>query len=142
MLTLDSLQLRLSRLDSTDSLRQLFADWSYEAEFNESPSLSEFKADESACESVMGDAEFIAIFGEFIILYARLKDWKRAVGSERLVIARLLNHYPFALWIFSDEGRRQWHFVNIKRGVGTDGTGVSRRILRRFSFSAGEKPGR
>lgn len=143
MLSLDALQARLSRLDSTDALRQLFADWSYEVDFGSDIFLGQAtKADERAQESLAKEPEIIARAGEFEIIYAPLKDWQRAIGAERLVISQLLNDHPFALWIFSDESATKWHWVNVKRGAGKGAAAMSRHVLRRFSFQKGETAGR
>jgi type I restriction-modification system DNA methylase subunit len=142
MLTLDALQAQLSKLNSADELRQLFADWSYEADFSPVFLPQATKADERAQESLAGDPEVLARSGEFEILYAPLRDWNRSLSAQRLIISRLLNDHPFALWVFSDEATRKWHFVNVKRGAGKGKAAMSRHILRRFSFSYGERPGR
>ena len=142
MLSLDTLQSRLSHLDSTDSLRQLFADWSYQADFSPVYWSQDTKADEQAQEKLSAEPEIIARAGDFEIIYAPLNDWKQALGSERLVISRLLNDHPFALWIFSDESCAKWHFVNVKRGAGKGDAAMSRHVLRRFSLQKGETAGR
>lgn len=144
--TLKILQDRLSRLASTDDLRQLFADWSYEVDFGRDIFLKQAtKADERAQESLFSEPEILARAGDFEIIYAQLKDWNKALGSERLVISRLLNDHPFALWIFSDESNTKWHFVNVKRsGKETEIAGNTKRrhVLRRISLARGRKVGR
>ena len=145
MLTLDSLQARLSQIDSTDALRQLFADWSYEVDFSPVFLGQATKSDEKAQEALAAEPEIVARSGAFEIIYAPLHDWSKAIGNERLVISRLLSDHPFALWIFSDESATKWHLVNIKRGgkeVEQAGTIKRRHVLRRISLSRGRKPGR
>jgi hypothetical protein len=143
------LQTRLSELDSLHSLRSLFADWNYDYDSDEAMILGEFKTDEFARQSVVGDPQIIARSNEFRVIYAKLAEWNKAIGSERLVISRLLNAYPFALWVFSDESQTRWHFVNVKRGGkeiekdGATGKEIKRRhVLRRISLVKGRKPGR
>jgi type I restriction-modification system DNA methylase subunit len=142
MLNLDSLQTRLSKLNSTEALRALFADWSYEVDFAPVYLPQATKADEKAREHLAEDPEILARAGEFEIIYAPLRDWKGAIGAQRLVISRLLSTHPFALWIFSDKSEKTWHFVNVKRGAGKGQAAMSRHILRRFSFRTGDTPGR
>ena len=146
MLTLDSLQTRLSQLDSSDALRYLFADWSYDVDFSPVFLGQATKADERAHEHLAAQPEIVARSGEFEIIYAPLKEFqKRGIGAQRLVISRLLSTNPFALWIFSDEECRHWHFVNVKRGGKTVKRGdvvKTRHVLRRISVTSGRKPGR
>ncbi len=142
MLNLSTLQTQLSRLHSPDALRELFANWSYEADFAPVYLGSATKGDEAAQNALADEPQILARAGEFEIIYAPLKDWQRAIGGERLVISRLLNDHPFALWIFSDQAGQNWHFVNVKRGAGKGKAAMSRHVLRRFSFERGQLPGR
>ena len=143
MIDLSSLQTRLSKLDSLHELRTLFADWSYEADFSPVFLGLATKADEAAQEALAQEPEIIARAGEFEIIYAPLKEFERkAIGAERLVISRLLKDHEFALWIFSNEDKTKWHFVNVKRGAGDGQNAMARHVLRRFSFVRGEIAGR
>ena len=143
MIDPSSLQTRLSNLDSLHELRTLFADFGYEADFT--PVFLNFatKADEAAQEALAQEPEIVARAGEFEIIYAPLREFdKRAISAERLVISRLLSNHPFALWIFSNEDKTKWHFVNVKRGAGDGQNAMARHVLRRFAFVRGEIAGR
>ena len=50
----------------------------------------------------------------FHVIYARLDSPKLLRGFERPVVARLLQHHPYALFAFSNDARDRWHFVNHK----------------------------
>ena len=142
----ETLQNRLSKLQSADDLRALFADLSYDADFSPVFLPSETKGDFAASEALAAPPQILSQSGDFKIIYAPLLDWKRALSSERLVISRLQNNFPRALWVFSDEAGQNWHLVNVKtagKDVERDGVVIKRRsILRRISLQNGRRPGR
>ncbi|MDY0019899.1 MAG: TaqI-like C-terminal specificity domain-containing protein [Anaerolineae bacterium] len=61
---------------------------------------------------VCGAPRLLARHGDFEILYTPLVTL--TLSAERQVIAQLLHHHPYALFVFSDAQAHTWHFVNIK----------------------------
>ena len=62
--------------------------------------------------------------------------------AERQVVTHLLPNHPYALFLFSDPGERQWHGVNVKLGRTEESAGVpavAQRILRRIAVGPGEQ---
>ncbi len=68
--------------------------------------------------------------GEFGVAYCRLKGDSLLVGQERRVISQLQgkNNFTRGLFIFSNEDKDRWHFVNIRNEVGEDRRSLQRRI--------------
>lgn len=65
--------------------------------------------------------------GDFKIIYIRLRNALSRV-NERTLITKLLPNNLYALFIFSDDQQRQWHFVNVKNRE--DQSTVKSRLLR------------
>ncbi len=55
--------------------------------------------------------------------------------SERRVIDNLLKEHPYALFVFSNKVRSQWHFINVKY----DNTLQKRKLFRRITVGEGEQ---
>lgn len=72
-------------------------------------------------------------FGRFDIIYGQLEDLKR--GTEREIITKLLDSYPYALFVFSDRARENWHFVNVKYAKDAS----ARRLFRRITVGPREQ---
>jgi hypothetical protein len=59
-------------------------------------------------------------FGSFDVIYARLardnqgRDFPLSLTAERLAIDRMLDHHPYALFLFSDPEERHWHLVDVR----------------------------
>ena len=71
----------------------------------------------------------------FEVIHCRLAD-TLLVGSERLVISRLLSEgHDRALFVFSDRDRERWHFVNARYSAGED----RRRVFRRITIGPEEE---
>lgn len=84
-------------------------------------------------------------FGCFDIIYCRLAD-SLSLTAERLVIGRLLADHPYALFVFSDAGERNWHLVNVRyeRPSGAETASraplyAPRRVLRRIAIGPDER---
>lgn len=67
--------------------------------------------------------------GSFKILYARLASDRLPLGMERPVVTTLLRDHPYALFVFSNDARDRWHFVNVKY----DDDATKRRLFRRIT---------
>ncbi|MEH1906429.1 MAG: hypothetical protein V7L05_10150 [Nostoc sp.] len=55
--------------------------------------------------------------------------------SERTVVEALLKEHPYALFVFSNKLRSQWHFINVKY----DNTLEKRKLFRRITVGEGEQ---
>jgi hypothetical protein len=126
----ETIQNLLRDLRSLDQLKRLFwqelnydrvnqpvptRDWSDEerAPFDSSPLL-------------------LAEHGDFKIIYQCMRgDLSRM--TERAVINRLLQSFPYALFVFSDGMQQRWHFVNVKY----ERDPARRRVFRRIAVEAG-----
>ncbi|MCX7011215.1 MAG: class I SAM-dependent DNA methyltransferase, partial [Candidatus Sumerlaeota bacterium] len=64
----------------------------------------------------------------FHVIYARLasSDLKRTL--ERPVVERLLREHPYAFFVFSNDARNRWHFVNVKYDPKVEKRQLYRRI--------------
>ncbi len=71
---------------------------------------------------------------DFKIIYLRLKD-ALLREPQRPIINRLLQAYPYALFVFSDNSQTHWHFVNVKYDRDTG----KRRVFRRITVEPGER---
>ncbi|MBN1313536.1 MAG: class I SAM-dependent DNA methyltransferase, partial [Anaerolineae bacterium] len=72
--------------------------------------------------------------GDFSVIYCQLNG-NLLIGPQRPVIRQLLDEFPHALYIFSDEAQRYWHFVNVKY----DKEARSRRLFRRITVGPYER---
>nr|MDZ8037163.1 hypothetical protein [Nostoc sp. CreGUA01] len=71
----------------------------------------------------------------FQIIYACLKSEDLSRQSERRVIDNFLKKHPYALFVFSNKVRSQWHFINVKY----DNTLQKRKLFRRITVGEGEQ---
>jgi hypothetical protein len=83
---------------------------------------------------LQGDLLLLAEHGDFKIIYGRMAgDLSRT--AERTIVNRLLQNYPYALFVFSNNDETHWHFVNVKYDRDTS----KRRIFRRITVEPGER---
>ncbi len=80
---------------------------------------------------------------DFHIIYCRLGDAQLRLSPQRPIISRLLQDYPYSLFIFSNESQTDWHLVNVKYEAPHPsplpvGEGTFRRIFRRISLGQTE----
>jgi len=103
----------LQGLQSLDPLKQLF--WS-ELNYDQvNRSLSRRGWAQATAGALADDPLLLAGQGDFHVVYARLhSDDRLHLVDERAVVNRLLRDHPYALFVFSDAGQRNWHFVNVK----------------------------
>ncbi|MEY2832831.1 MAG: hypothetical protein RLZZ574_2089, partial [Cyanobacteriota bacterium] len=71
---------------------------------------------------------------DFRVIYSRLKGDRLFKQKEREVVNKLLPDNPYSLFIFSNEARSQWHFLNVKY----DDSPQKRKLFRRISVEAGD----
>src|SRR6266568_1174898 len=91
---------------------------------------------ESASKPLADDPVLFAGGGEdeaFHVIYCRLTSDALARGFERPVVTQLLREHPYALFVFSSQGRTDWHFLNVKY----DDDAERRRLFRRITVRPG-----
>lgn len=71
----------------------------------------------------------------FRIIYTQLSGEHLRRGIERPVINALLEDNPYALFVFSDEAQKRWHFVNVKYSKDKE----KRRLFRRIAITEDER---
>lgn len=71
----------------------------------------------------------------FKVIYCRLTAPELRLMHERAVVSRLMPHFPYALFVFSDSQQRRFHFLNVK----DEPTGQKRRLFRRITVGTGER---
>jgi hypothetical protein len=71
----------------------------------------------------------------FKVIYCRLKTEDLRLTDERAVVAELLPHYPYTLFVFSDARQKRFHFLNVK----DEPQGQKRHLFRRITVGNGER---
>ncbi|MGF1489435.1 MAG: hypothetical protein ACFBSE_20295 [Prochloraceae cyanobacterium] len=72
---------------------------------------------------------------DFRVIYSRFKSDRLLKQKERDVVNNLLKDNPCSLFIFSNESRSQWHFLNVKY----DNSLHKRKLFRRIRVEAGDR---
>ncbi len=91
---------------------------------------------EAASQALADDPVLFAGGGEdnaFHVIYCRLASEAFARGLERPVVTQLLREHPYALFVFSNQGQTDWHFLNVKYDEQAD----RRRLFRRITIRPG-----
>ena len=135
-LELQSVQKSLQNLRDIDTLKKLF--WSQLNYERVNQTLSRRRWTERVKSELVEDPLLLASGGtdnDFKIIYARLKSERLTRDGERLVVNNLLIDHPYALFVFSNHARSQWHFLNVKY----DSTTEKRKLFRRISVGVGEQ---
>jgi REP element-mobilizing transposase RayT len=131
----DSVLNILQTLRDLDGLKRLFwEELNYE---RENRPLSPRQWPESARQPLAEDPILFATAGEdnaFHVVYCRLESDALLRGHERPIVNRLTREHPYALFVFSNKGRTDWHFLNVKYDEEAD----KRRLLRRITVRPGE----
>lgn len=136
LLELQSFQKSLQNLNNLDPLKKLF--WSQLNYERVNKTLSRRGWNPRVENELAEDPLLLASGGvdnAFRIIYARLKSDCLTRDSERLVVNNLLEAHPYALFVFSNHTRSQWHFLNVKY----DSTTEKRKLFRRISVGVGEQ---
>ncbi len=71
---------------------------------------------------------------DFRVIYSRFKNDRLLKQKEREVVNKLLSDNPYSLFVFSNEVRSQWHFLNVKY----DDSPQKRKLFRRIKVEAGD----
>lgn len=122
----------LTDLKGLDKARELFAELNYDVTHD---TLSRAGWGKAAAEALSEDPQIIAAHGDFQIIYGRLASDRLLIGRERPVVNRLLQNHQYALFLFSDIERENWHFVNVKY----DDDVSKRRLFRRITVGPDER---
>lgn len=128
----ESLAALLQNFVGLDPLKRLFwTELNYDR-VNTSLPFRDFADAERA--ALVGDPLLLAEHGDFKIIYGQLTGELQR-EPERKIVNRLLQPFPYALFIFSDREQRHWHFVNVKY----DKDASKRRIFRRITVEPDER---
>ncbi|MCX7049106.1 MAG: hypothetical protein NTX50_26925 [Candidatus Sumerlaeota bacterium] len=73
--------------------------------------------------------------GVFHVIYARMASTELKRTLERPVVESLLREHPYSLFIFSNDDRTNWHFLNVKY----DDRVEKRRLFRRIAIGPFER---
>src|SRR5437867_7411328 len=124
----------LKGLRGIEPLKQLF--WSELNYERVDQPLSRRGWPESASKPLADDPVLFAGGGEgevFHVIYCRLASNALSRGFERPVVTQLLREHPYALFVFSNKGQADWHFLNVKY----DDQVERRRLFRRITVRPG-----
>lgn len=125
----------LQNLRDLDGLKQLFwEELNYE---RKNTPLSTRQWPESSRQPLAEDPILFAVGGEdnaFHVIYCCLASDALLRAHERLVVNCLTREHPYALFVFSNKGRTDWHFLNVKYDEEAD----KRRLFRRITVCPGE----
>lgn len=77
--------------------------------------------------------------GGFHVIYTRLSRDRLLVTQERAIVNWLLRSHPYALFVFSNRDRTNWHFVNARTTSEEEKKGNFRRTLRRISVRSSDR---
>ncbi|MCC5627685.1 Eco57I restriction-modification methylase domain-containing protein [Nostoc sphaeroides CHAB 2801] len=126
----------LQNLKSLDALKKLF--WSQLNYERVNKELSRRKLTDVVANELIDEPLLLASGGAnnaFHVIYARLSSEDLSRQGERRVIDYLLKEHPYALFVFSNKLRSQWHFINVKY----DNTLQKRKLFRRITVGEGEQ---
>ncbi|MDH7498989.1 MAG: Eco57I restriction-modification methylase domain-containing protein [candidate division NC10 bacterium] len=123
----------LNNLRGLEPLRRLI--WSELNYDRVNQPLSRSGWSEAASKALAEDPLLFARHGDFHVIYARLASDRLLMGSERLVINRLLRDHPYALFLISTHDQSHWHFVNVKYTEDPH----KRRLFRRITVGPNER---
>ncbi|MBN3874352.1 Eco57I restriction-modification methylase domain-containing protein [Nostoc sp. JL33] len=126
----------LQNLKSLDALKRLF--WSKLNYERVNKELSHRKLTDAVTNQLVDAPLLLASGGAnntFHIIYAHLQSEELSRQSERTVVDALLKEHPYALFVFSNKLRSQWHFINVKY----DNNVEKRKLFRRITVGEGEQ---
>ena len=127
----------LKNFHGIEPLRELF--WTELNYDRQNDQISRWDWADTAKNALAEDPVLFATGGTgdaFHVIYARLNADRLLLTAERPVISRLLQDHPYTLFVFSNRGQTDWHFVNVK--YDTDDP-KRRRLFRRITVTPYEK---
>ena len=125
----------LLNLNQEKSLKDLF--WSKLNYDRENRELSRRNWSDRLASELASDPLLLASGGannDFRVIYNRFKGDRLLKQKEREVVNKLLPDNPYSLFVFSNEARTQWHFLNVKY----DDSSEKRKLFRRIKVEAGD----
>ena len=126
----------LRRLTTTDELKRLF--WSTLSYDRVSAPVPRGEWATGATRLFADDPMLLAAAGPeqaFHVVYSRFASGTLSLTDERVLLSALLPRHPCSLFVFSNEDRTQWHFVNARHGDQSP----QRRTLRRITVGKSER---
>jgi hypothetical protein len=85
-------------------------------------------------QMISGEPLLLAEHGDFKVLYLRMRAGL-ARDDQRALINRMLQAFPYVLFVFSDSAQQSWHFINVKY----ERDPKRRRVFRRITVEPGER---
>jgi type I restriction-modification system DNA methylase subunit len=127
----------LESLTDTRSLKELFYDRLHYDRVSEPISTRRFS---DSVRASLGDSEPLllangGVGGQFKVIYTRLSSQQIYKQEQRGIIESLLGIHPHSLFVFSNQGQDDWHFINAKY----DEQNTQRRLLRRIVVNQREQ---
>ncbi|MDQ2997397.1 MAG: class I SAM-dependent DNA methyltransferase, partial [Chloroflexota bacterium] len=83
-------------------------------------------------QMISGEPLLLAEHGEFKVVYLHMRAGL-ARDDQRVLINRMLQEFPYVLFVFSDYDQQHWHFVNVKY----ERDPKRRRVFRRITVLEG-----
>lgn len=130
-----SLEKSLLNLNQEKSLKDLF--WSKLNYDRVNEELSRRNWSDRIADELASNPLLLASGGrnnDFRVIYNRFKGDRLLKQKEREVVNKLLPDNPYSLFVFSNEARSQWHFLNVKY----DDSPQKRKLFRRIKVGAGD----
>lgn len=122
----------LENLKGTGPLRELLAQLNYDP-LNDPVSRKDWP--KPAQDALVQEPTLYGrAAGTFYVVYARLAADKLRLTDERAVVQQLLQQYPHALFVFSDNSQTNFHFLNVKWE-----NNQKRRLYRRITVGPHER---
>ncbi len=134
---LNRIESALKSLTDTRSLKELFYDRLHYDRVSETISTRRFS---DSVRASLGDSEPLlladgGVGGQFKVIYTRLSSQQIYKQQQRGIIESLLGIHPHSLFVFSNQGQDDWHFINAKH----DEQNTQRRLLRRIVVNQREQ---
>jgi type I restriction-modification system DNA methylase subunit len=134
---LNRIESSLKSLTDTRSLKELFYDRLHYDRVSEPISTRRFS---DSVRASLGDSEPLllangGVGGQFKVIYTRLSSQQIYKQEQRGIIESLLGIHPHSLFVFSNQGQDDWHFINAKH----DEKNTQRRLLRRIVVNQREQ---
>lgn len=130
-----SVEKSLLNLNREKSLKDLF--WSKLNYDRVNQELSRRNWSARVASELIEDPLLLACGGknnDFRVIYSRFKGDRLLKQKERQVVNKLLQDNPYSLFVFSNEARSQWHFLNVKY----DDSPQKRKLFRRIKVESGD----
>ena len=121
---------RLGRLKSPEDAAKLF---STILNYDYTGKTLSTKRFPSSLDGQITQLQILAAHDDFKVVYCEVN--RMLLGLERPIISNMLRDHPYALFLFSDTSKRDWHFINVKY----DEEESRRKIFRRIVVGPDER---